>query len=169
MLWLNGASSLPISADGPFEFDLGLADGTPYVVVVGTHPFGQSCEVSNGEGTIAAAHVTDVEVLCEDLPPVVSPVGGQLRNMSAGNEIVLQLNGDQTITRRFNGVFSFNPGLATETAYEVTVHTQPEGQNCIVSNGSGVMGFDPITDIDVNCAIRGPDIFEDGFEGAGGD
>ncbi|MFA5591251.1 MAG: S8 family serine peptidase [Lysobacteraceae bacterium] len=169
VLWLNGASSLPISADGPFEFDLGLADGTPYVVVVGTHPFGQSCEVSNGEGTIAAAHVTDVEVLCEDLPPVVSPVGGQLRNMSAGNEIVLQLNGDQTITRRFNGVFSFNPGLATETAYEVTVHTQPEGQNCIVSNGSGVMGFDPITDIDVNCAIRGPDIFEDGFEGAGGD
>lgn len=164
VLWLNGASSLPITSDGPFEFDLGLADGTPYVVVVGTQPFGQSCEVNNGSGTIAAAPVTDVEVICEDLPPVISPVGGQLRNMTAGNEIVLQLNGDQTITRRFNGVFNFNPGLETGTAYEVTVHTQPEGQNCIVSNGTGTMGFDAVIDVDVNCALRGPDIFKDGFE-----
>src|SRR5690606_29521816 len=128
VLWLNGASSLPIISDGPFEFDLGLAAGTPYVGVVRTPPFGQACEGNNGSGTIAAAPVTDVEVICEDLPPVISPVGGQLRNMTAGKQIELQLNGEQTITRRFNGVFSFSPGLETGTAYEVTILTQPEGQ-----------------------------------------
>ena len=162
-LRLNGGNSLPITAAGPFEFGLGLASGTPYAVTVGTQPFGQNCTVSNGSGTISGADVTNVSVLCEALPPVLNPVGGSVSGLAATG-LVLQLNNDKQLIVRFNGAFNFNPGLATGETYEVTVLSHPAPQTCTVSNGTGTMGYDPITDIAVTCAVRGPMIFEDGFE-----
>jgi hypothetical protein len=60
----NGADNLSVSANGPFTFATALAGGTPYNVTVQTYPSGQTCTVSNGSGTIAAANVTNVAVSC---------------------------------------------------------------------------------------------------------
>lgn len=59
-----GAQTLPVAANGPFAFPAALADGSAYVVTVGTQPTGQACSVAGGSGTIAGANVTQVNVSC---------------------------------------------------------------------------------------------------------
>ena len=41
-----------------------MADGAGYQVTVKTSPAGQTCQVTGGSGTIAAANVTNVAVSC---------------------------------------------------------------------------------------------------------
>ena len=60
----NGGDNLSLSASGPFTFATALAGGTAYNVTVKTSPTGQTCTVSNGTGTIAAANITNVTVTC---------------------------------------------------------------------------------------------------------
>ena len=62
-----------MSANGDFTFAILLADLSPYAVMVLNHPDGQTCSVTNGSGTIAAADVGDVIVDCIDdmVPPVL--------------------------------------------------------------------------------------------------
>ncbi len=162
MLRLNGGNNTNISNDGPFGFTEGLITGTTYTVTIGTQPSGQECSVANGTGSIAGADVTNIEVTCEDLPPELFKVGGQVSGLAG--QVVLQLNGSQTLTRKFNGTYNFTPGVESGEAYEVTVLTQPATQICTVTNGSGTMGWEAVTNVDVSCAALTPEIFEDGFE-----
>ncbi len=67
----NGADDLSVSADGNFTFGTELSAGVGYSVSVLTQPVGQSCSVTNGEGTVGAADVVNVAVLCINL---VAPV-----------------------------------------------------------------------------------------------
>lgn len=71
----NNTDTLAIAADGPFTFSTELVDTAAYAVTVSTQPTGQTCNVTNGSGAIAAADVTDVVVACVDdvIPPVVPP------------------------------------------------------------------------------------------------
>ena len=71
----NGAEILSVTADGPFTFLTELVDTTAYAVTVSTQPIGQTCDVTNGSGTIATADVTNVSVACVDdvVPPIVPP------------------------------------------------------------------------------------------------
>jgi uncharacterized repeat protein (TIGR01451 family) len=62
----NGGDNLPIGADGGFTFSTPLADGSGYAVTVLTQPSApiQTCSVSNGNGTLAGADISDVVVTC---------------------------------------------------------------------------------------------------------
>lgn len=60
----NGTENITIIADGSFTFATRALSGSAYDVVVITQPPGQSCEVSNGAGTIPSADVANVEVSC---------------------------------------------------------------------------------------------------------
>ena len=60
----NGGDNLSVTASGPFTFATSLASGAAYSVTVNTNPSGQTCTVSNGSGTVAAANVTGVAVSC---------------------------------------------------------------------------------------------------------
>lgn len=60
----NGGDPLTRSANGSFTFATALASGAPYNVTVFTTIAGQSCQVSNGTGTVAAASVSAVTVAC---------------------------------------------------------------------------------------------------------
>lgn len=72
----NGSDTLSIAADGGFVFAIALADLSAYTVSVSTQPTGQTCSVSNGNGMIAAANITNVAVDCVDdvVPPVIPEV-----------------------------------------------------------------------------------------------
>jgi hypothetical protein len=52
-----------------------------------------------------------------------------------------------------NGAFAFTQPVATGAPYLVTVGTQPAGQDCTVSQGSGAMPAHDVTDVRVDCAI----------------
>ena len=71
MLQNNAEDDLPIDADGSFTFTTPLVDGSDYLVTVLTHPGEpvQACEVTNGNGTLTGAEVTDVVVTCSTIAP----------------------------------------------------------------------------------------------------
>ena len=69
----NGGDALSVSSNGGFDFLTPLGDGESYDVTVGTQPTGQTCDVTSGTGTIAAADVTDVSVTCSDDPSPPPP------------------------------------------------------------------------------------------------
>ncbi len=150
VLSLNaGAQTLPVSANGAFTFPTGLANGASYAVTIGTQPSGQVCSVSNGSGTIGSANVTNVAVSCAAIPTYT--VGGNLSGLT-GSGLVLSLNaGAQTLPVSANGAFTFPTGLANGASYAVTISTQPSGQVCTVSNGSGTISGANVSNVAVSC------------------
>ena len=58
------SSALTISANGPFQFETALADGSEYRVAVRRAPAGKTCRVENGSGRVNGADVTGVSVIC---------------------------------------------------------------------------------------------------------
>jgi len=69
----NGVDTLTIAADGGFTFLTKLTDSSAFMVTVSTQPSGQTCNVTNGGGTIAAADISDVGVNCTDDVPIAPP------------------------------------------------------------------------------------------------
>ena len=146
----NGADTLAVAADGPFTFLTELTDTSSYAVTVSTQPAGQTCSVTNGSGTIATADVTNVTVTCvTDVIPTYS-VGGTVSGLT-GAGLALQNNGGDTLSIAADGPFTFGTELVDSTAYAVTVSTQPAGQTCSVTNGSGTIATADVDDVGVAC------------------
>jgi len=64
---------------------------------------------------------------------------------------VLQDNGGDNLSVAANGSFTFPTKLVSGRAYSVTVLTQPSGQACAISNGSGIVGSGNVTSVVVTC------------------
>jgi 6-phosphogluconolactonase (cycloisomerase 2 family) len=64
----NGGDDLTVSADGSFTFPTPIEAGATYAVSVMTQPSGpaQYCIVSGGAGTVGAAKVTSVAIVCRN-------------------------------------------------------------------------------------------------------
>ena len=60
----NGGDDLSVSSNGAFTFATPVADGVAYNVTVKSNPSGETCTISSGSGTVAAANVTSVAVTC---------------------------------------------------------------------------------------------------------
>jgi hypothetical protein len=61
---LNGADTLPVSANGSFTLPTGVVSGGTYSVTVGAPSGAQTCAVQNAAGSIASANITNVVVYC---------------------------------------------------------------------------------------------------------
>ena len=131
----NGADDLTVTANGPFTFATRRPFGTSYAVTVKTNPTGQTCTVANGTGTIGTANVTNVTVTCTTL---TFSVGGTVSGLTGS--VVLQDNGADDLTVTANGPFTFATRRPFGTGYAVTVKTNPTGQGCTVTNGTGTIG-----------------------------
>ena len=144
----NGGNALTVNANGAFTFSTALASGAAYVVTVGTQPAGQVCAVSNGSGSVAAANVTNIAVACSSTGYTI---GGTVSGLGAGLSVGLLNNGGNALTVNANGAFTFSTALPSGAAYAVTVGTQPAGQVCVVSNGSGSGAAANVTNVGVAC------------------
>ena len=146
---LNGTDQISLAADGTAGFNTAIPDGAPYSVVIATQPAGLSCTLSsNAAGIINGADVT-VTVTCVPAPYTI---GGTLTNLAAGASVVLENNGGDALTLSADGAFTFAGTAADNAAYAVTVGTQPAGQTCSVSNGSGTVPGASVTNVAVDCA-----------------
>ncbi len=142
----NSADNLAVTANGSFTFPTKLAAGAAYTVTVLTNPAGQTCTVTNGSGTVGSANVTNVAVTCTSY----HSVGGKVSGLSGS--LVLQDNSGDNLAVTANGSFTFPTKLAAGAAYTVTVLTNPAGQTCTVTNGSGTLGSANVTNVAVTCA-----------------
>lgn len=136
-----------------FTFPLYVVSGQTYDVAVISQPAAQVCSVVNGKGTADntnLASATNVAVYC--VPGV--PVNITLAGLKTGTFISLSNNGNDPLNMFASGVLNFNKNLLNGGAYAVTIVTQPVGQICTVTNGSGTVVLStPITAINVavNC------------------
>ena len=78
-------------------------------------------------------------------------IGGAVTGLSG--TVVLQNNGGDNLSLTANGNFVFATKLAKDAAYAVTVLTQPVGQICTVTNGSGT-ATDKVTSVSVDCLAQ---------------
>jgi len=141
----NGGDNLSISANGSFTFATAIAAGSTYNVTVLTQPSAQTCSVGSGTGT-ANADVTTVSVTCSTS---TYSVGGTLSGLTSGS-VVLQDNGSDNLTLTANGTFTFATKIAAGSTYSVLVKTQPSGQSCTVTSGSGTANNN-VTTVGVTC------------------
>ena len=149
----NGGNSLPVTANGAFTFTTKLASGATYKVTVGTQPTGETCTVTNGSGTVGSANVTNVAVACA--ASGTFSIGGTVSGLNSSTSVTLLDNGGNSLPVTANGAFTFTTKLASGATYKVTVGTQPTGETCTVTNGSGTVGSANVTNIAVACSSGG--------------
>lgn len=149
----NGANSLTVSANGAFTFTTSIASGATYNVTVSTQPTGETCSVTNGSGTVGSANVTNVAVACAT--PKAYTIGGTVSGLSASTSVTLLDNGGNSLTVSANGGFTFTTPLVSGSTYSVTVGTEPTGETCTVTNGSGTVGSANVTNVAVACSTGG--------------
>jgi hypothetical protein len=64
----NGTDELVLTGDGPFAFAAPLPDGDSYDVIVTAQPAGQTCNITNAQGAITGAAVSNIAVECLNTP-----------------------------------------------------------------------------------------------------
>ena len=84
------------------------------------------------------------------VPPTFT-IGGMVTGLNAP-ALILRNNGSEPLPIQVAGPFTFPTPLATGSVYAVTVSTQPPGQTCGVSGGSGTVGRANVTGVLVECS-----------------
>ena len=133
-----------------------------------TLPSKSSCTLSlQVNGSQLAHSITDGPIVCEQGSTLqcYKPSPSNILNINVGtNEytiggmvsglsgsVVLQNNGADNDTVSSDGAFTFSTAIAEGSPYAVTVSTQPTGQTCTVTNGSGTVGSANVTNVGVTC------------------
>ncbi|MCX6716637.1 MAG: Ig-like domain-containing protein [Candidatus Taylorbacteria bacterium] len=76
-------------------------------------------------------------------------IGGTVSNLSG--TLTLQNNLGDNLSLSSNGSFTFASSIASGNTYSVTVLNQPTDQTCTVSNGTGSVSGQNITDVSISC------------------
>jgi len=144
----NGSDSVsPIPGALSFVFQDAVVAGTAYSVIVQLQPDGLTCSVSNGSGTVGSANVTNVSIACV---PSSYSVGGTISGLTASGLVLA--NGSDTVNPASGATaFTFPTSVPADTAFDVTVATQPAGLTCTVTNGVGVVLTSSVTNVAVSC------------------
>lgn len=154
-LTLSGSGHSPqtidISSDGLFTFAAGLDDGATYLVEIGIQAISHTCEITHGSGTLNAADVIDVVVMCTPNPPPSYTIGGTVSGLASGTITLLLNTNAQTKEVTANGAFMFADSVTSGTNYTVTIASpQPAHHNCSVANGTGTLSAN-VTTIAITC------------------
>lgn len=142
----NGGAELSVASGATtFTLTTPLVAGAQYDVAVSSQPVRQSCSVSSAVGTVSG-NVTTVSVTCVNL----YTIGGAISGLKSGAQLTLIDNGADPLMLIANGAFTFSTLVAEGKGYGVTVGTQPNGQFCEVTDGSGTVSAD-VTNVQVAC------------------
>jgi hypothetical protein len=145
----DGTDTLTIvSGTTSFTFPSAIAFGSTYAVTVFAPAVGETCTVASGTGTMPASAVTSVAVTCS---PSTYTVGGSITQLTTSGLVLA--NGSDTLAVAANATqFTMPSSVAFGSTYNITVQTQPPGQTCTVTNGSGAVGAGVVTSVAVNCS-----------------
>ena len=111
----NLDDDLTITQNGNFILNTSIAAGGMYDVTVSTQPEGKTCSVSSSEGYIAGYDISDVEVVCSIHSYTV---GGNIPGYESGDDLLLSLNDNDTLSIITDGPFIFSNPLADESEYD---------------------------------------------------
>jgi hypothetical protein len=145
----NGADDLTVNANATtFQFSTPVAAAGGYRVTLLSQPTGLTCSVSHGAGGDITANINSIVITCSTSAFTVS---GTVSGLAAGG-LVLQNNGADNLAVAADATaFSFTTPIAYGSHYSATLLTQPTGQTCSVSNGSGTATAN-VSNVSVTCA-----------------
>jgi len=150
----NLGNDLPVASSGNFVFTAAIAGGGAYSVTVKTQPTNvwQTCTVTNGSGTVAAANIAGVAVTCVTN---TYSVGGAVSGL-AGVGLVLENNAADDFGVSASGTFTFVTKIASGKTYAVTVKSQPTSpsQTCAPTSASGAITNAAITNVAITCVTN---------------
>ena len=82
-------------------------------------------------------------------PPVSVTIGGTISGLTG--RVTLRNNGADDLVLSVGGTFAFAQPVNAGSNYSVSVATQPAGQTCTVTHGSGTAAGSNVTDVSVTC------------------
>ncbi|MCB1193116.1 MAG: chitobiase/beta-hexosaminidase C-terminal domain-containing protein [Leptospiraceae bacterium] len=151
----DGINTLTISAgDTSFSFPT-MNSGSVYNVTVTNQPLNpwQTCTISNGNGTITNANITNVTINCTTNQYSVT---GTIVGYTGISGTLLSINdGTSTLSNLPSGSATFTfPPVNSNTAYNVTIVTRPSNpvQTCVVTNPNGTITSANVTNVVINCS-----------------
>jgi hypothetical protein len=164
-LWLNSspASIIGTSLAVTLPFGTNLSDLLITFIQTGSELKIGTKTLTNAESTINAINPVTITVLARDgstkdyrlrvsLVNEFVTIGGMVSGLGAGLNLSLTNNGTDNLNITSNGTFTFGTALPNGSEYNVSIITQPMGQNCSISGGSGV-GHRNINNINVVCSF----------------
>ena len=88
----NATDNLVLITDGAFTFVTAIEDNNNYDVTILAQPVNQFCTVTNGQGVINGANITDVSISCTDITLTLD-----ISSINFG-EVFIASNNNQTVT-----------------------------------------------------------------------
>jgi hypothetical protein len=161
VLRLNGIAVLDVSTstNGNFAFPTTITNGAAYNVTIVTQPSGQTCTLSNANGVVNAASVTNIAVVCA-AGTTNYTLGGTVTGLTA-NGLKLTLIAAGTLLEDLpvaanSTTFTFTSTFANATGSSVVIANanQPPGATCIVGNPFNQVGTANISVVQVACAAK---------------
>jgi hypothetical protein len=156
LVLINDSDTRMVSANATtFTMPTAVDFGSSYTLIVHTQPTGLTCSFSSSghaapsSGTMPANNVTNVALVCS---PQSYALGGTVSGLTSGTLTLANGSGSDTVNVTANGAFQLPADVAYGSTYAVTVQTQPAGQTCTVSNGTGPMPANAVTNVTVTCA-----------------
>jgi hypothetical protein len=145
----NNGVNLEISAGATsFTFGPVLQNLIGYDVTAPLQPSGQACTVANGSGTATTANISNVVVTCSNR---TFNVGGTISGLTSSGLVLA--NGSDTLSVPAGASsFTLPTGVAYGSSYAVVVTAQPTGLTCDVTNGTGTVAAEAVTNIAVKCS-----------------
>lgn len=145
----NNGELVTRTLNGYFSFPTHVAHNAAYnVTVEAPQPFGQLCEVTAGSGTVTGAAVSSVEVSCE---PHQYTFGYTVSGLLGGTMVITN-NGVNHAVTAGNANSEFPVMIYHGASYNLRITSQPDGQTCVVNDGSGVASG-PIN-VTIDCSFR---------------
>ena len=158
----NAADDLSIHADGTYAFNTEIEDGQAYSVTVVSQPASpnQVCTVSNPDGSIYGAAVSNITVTCD---ASIYSLGFNVTNLT-GTGLEVANSAGENLNINSDGDYSFAQGLADGTSYTITVRQQPVNpdQICTVNNGSGRISGTNVSKATIDCVTIQADAYSIG-------
>jgi hypothetical protein len=148
----NLSDEITLDVDGSFVFSTTFENGTNYQVLITIQPEAQICTISNANGQIADEDVTNVIIICEEnVPPATGfSVSGTVTGLVT-SQLIIRSNLAEEITIDVDGSFVFPTDFLSGSDYEVIVSNQPQTLTCRISNASGQVLNENITNVAINC------------------
>lgn len=84
-------------------------------------------------------------------PVTTYTIGGVVSGLAAGRSLTLMNNNNDDLVVQASGSFAFGTRLPTGSAYSVSVASQPTGQTCSVTAGSGSVAGADVGGVRINC------------------
>ncbi|RFO95077.1 hypothetical protein DIC66_20180 [Rhodoferax lacus] len=188
----DAAHALTATSNGGYTLGLPVVVGSSYAVTIGSTPAGQFCTISNGNGAMGAANISNVNIQCVASSgttigagssggsagtggvtggggngTTTFNIGGTITGLSG--TVALVNNGDvaHALAVTANGGFTFGLPVAAGSNYAVTVSGQPSGQFCSVANATGAGVVANISTINVVCVPSTGTTITPGLTGGG--